>query len=84
MTEVTAATAFYDAEEYHQDYYRKNPLRYKFYRYRCGRDKRLETPHSSDQRAGTLNVYKQLLPCGDDETMTARAGGGVNARRARS
>lgn len=33
---------FYPAEDYHQDYYLKNPLRYKFYRYRCGRDQRLE------------------------------------------
>jgi peptide methionine sulfoxide reductase MsrA len=30
------------AEDYHQDYYTKNPLRYKYYRYSCGRDQRLE------------------------------------------
>jgi peptide-methionine (S)-S-oxide reductase len=41
-TEVTRAGAFYKAEDYHQDYYEKNPLRYKFYRYNCGRDQRLE------------------------------------------
>ena len=40
--EITAAATFYAAEEYHQDYYLKNPLRYKFYRYNCGRDQRLE------------------------------------------
>ena len=41
-TATTQSTAFYTAEEYHQDYYLKNPLRYKFYRYQCGRGKRLE------------------------------------------
>lgn len=41
VTEVLPAATFYPVGEHHQDYYRKNPLRYKYYRYRCGRDGRL-------------------------------------------
>jgi peptide-methionine (S)-S-oxide reductase len=37
-TEVLPSTKFYKAEEYHQDFYKKNPIRYKYYRWNCGRD----------------------------------------------
>lgn len=42
VTEVVVATPFYAAEDYHQDYYLKNPIRYKYYRTTCGRDARLQ------------------------------------------
>jgi peptide-methionine (S)-S-oxide reductase len=41
-TQIADAAPFYVAEDYHQDFYLKNPVKYKFYRWNCGRDQRLE------------------------------------------
>ncbi len=52
VTPIREAAPFYPAETYHQDYYRKNPLRYRVYRYGCGRDARLTELWGKDAHRG--------------------------------
>ncbi|MBF0194968.1 MAG: peptide-methionine (S)-S-oxide reductase MsrA [Magnetococcales bacterium] len=49
LTEITKAGRFYPAEDRHQNYHHKNPYQYKFYRYNCGRDKRLKELWGNDK-----------------------------------
>jgi len=56
VTEITAATAFYPAEKYHQDYWKKNSERYQNYRRGCGRDRRLQELWGDEQEALRLSL----------------------------
>jgi peptide methionine sulfoxide reductase msrA/msrB len=71
VTEILKLDHFYAAEDYHQDYYRKNPLRYKFYRSQSGRDRFLEQVWGKDRgEAVSLSPNKWQKP--DDKTLKAK------------
>ena len=52
VTKIETAGAFYKAEDYHQDYYIRNPVRYKMYRYGCGRDQKIKSLWGPEAHAG--------------------------------
>ncbi|MEL6968229.1 MAG: peptide-methionine (S)-S-oxide reductase MsrA [Pseudomonadota bacterium] len=57
-TEIALAQKVTPAEDYHQDYYKKNPVRYKYYRYRCGRDQRVKALWGADAYTGVTHIKR--------------------------
>lgn len=64
VTEIIKAAPFYRAEEYHQDYHKKNPIQYKFYRFNCGRDRYLNKVWADkiDKKTKKEALKKKLTP----------------------
>lgn len=67
VTAIRPAGPFYKAEDYHQDYWKKNPVRYKFYRYNSGRDQYLAKTWGKDDHMNTATAKTDPIPSGKTE-----------------
>ncbi len=72
VTEIRKLDVFYPAEEYHQDYYKKNPIRYKYYRYNSGRDQHLKKVWGDDLQSDVSGQSGQKYSRPSDEVLKNR------------
>ena len=72
VTEIVKEASFYKAEDYHQDYYKKNPIRYKYYRYRSGRDQYLEKYWAQDKDTKEMMKHTSAYKKPSEEELTKK------------